>query len=88
MRMQADYIVDKKREHLLLMNISIKCKDAAGYETAIRTDITIEAPQMKNSFAPAEFMKYALIADNAVTFNASGEKINGNVYAGSRRNIK
>ena len=34
---------------------------------------------MKNSFAPAEFMKYALIADNAVTFNASGEKINGNV---------
>lgn len=43
---------------------------------------------MKNSFAPAEFMKYALIADNAVTFNASGEKINGNVYAGARRNIK
>lgn len=79
----ADYIVDKNEGTFTFKNISIKCKDAAGYETAIRTDITIEAPQMKNSFAPAEFMKYALIADNAVTFNASGEKINGNVYAGA-----
>lgn len=71
------------KESVRLKNIKVK-NNAGDYETTITTDIVFSVPQMNfgGRNLVTEYMKYALIADNKISVNASNVTVDGNVYAG------
>lgn len=81
---EAVYDLDYKKGVFILKNIKVEHEESTGYETKIKTDIVFEAPKMvfDKRIKTAEFMKYALIADNMIDVNAANINVSGNVYAG------
>lgn len=79
----ADYTIDADEGLFTFKDVTVKCSDARGYENVIKTDIVIEAPKMKSDLKQAEFMKYALIADDSISFNSPMVSVDGDVYAGA-----
>ena len=74
---EAVYDLDYKNGVFILKNIKVAYEESSGYETQIKTDIVFEAPEMAfgNSVKNAEFMKYALIADDMVDIRADNINI-------------
>lgn len=81
---EAKYELDYEKGVFILKNIKVVQEESQGYATEIKTDIVFEAPDLvfDKKFQTAEFMKYALIADDMINASANSINVSGNVYAG------
>lgn len=79
--------------YILLKNVTMRCKDQAGYMNTITTDIRMDCPAVffASSGIYPEYTQYALIADDTLVFDGaadtSGYTIKGNLYAGAGKSF-
>lgn len=82
---EASFETDYKKGIFILKNIKISYTDDRDYNTELSTDMVFHTPVLNfdNSNVQKEFMRYALIADDAVKIGAPNISIDGSVYAGA-----
>lgn len=80
---EAILYVDLTENTVCLKNIKIKY-NSGDYETTISTDMVFSTPKLNfhGQNLVTEYMKYALIADDKISVDASNVNVDGNVYAG------